>query len=47
MLLKLLRFIQEFVQNVIIYNAESVIWRYSVKKGVFKNFANLTGKHLC
>ena len=36
MLLKLLRFIQEFVQNVIIYNAESVVWRYSVKKVFLK-----------
>ena len=26
---------------------EAVVWRWSVKKGVLKNFAKFTGKHLC
>ena len=26
---------------------EAVVWKWSVKKGVLKNFAKFTGKHLC
>ena len=29
------------------YISEAVGWRYSVKKGVLRNFAKLAGKHLC
>ena len=35
------------VQNLISNRYRSTLWRCSVKKGVLKNFANFTEKHMC
>ena len=39
--------IKKRVKTIIYYSVRSSHWRYSIRKGVLKNLAKLTGKRLC
>ena len=45
--LSVLLYIQHLLPHHHCYYSEAVVRRCSIKKGVLRNFAKLTGKHLC
>ena len=45
--LSVLLYIQHFFRHHHSYYSEAVVRRRSIKRGVLRNFAEFTGKHLC